>query len=175
MNDRQLYLLLQIYNDAISTISWKYQIKLKEGQKLESYTWYKDLVNLYNIIHSLGIKPRAYITFQINNYKQPTKFSRMVPTIRMLTTMKALEDWEKANAAPVKAKILSEDYLIESSKKYMVDLMRANNIDSEEEFFKDPYLISMLSKCFLIKNPIFMSLLNSGYYSKFGLTRESFV
>jgi hypothetical protein len=89
--------------------------------------------------------------------------------------MKALEDWEKANAAPVKAKILSEDYLIESSKKYMVDLMRANNIDSEEEFFKDPYLISMLSKCFLIKSPVFMSLLNSGYYSKFGLTRESFV
>ena len=174
MNDKQLYLLLQIYNDAISSIGWKYQIKLKEGQKLSSYTWYQDLINLYNIIHSLGVKPRDYVRFQVNNYKQPTKFSRMVPTLRMLTTMKAVEDWERSQGPPIEAKRLSDDYLIETSKKYMSDLMKANNISSEEEFFKDPYLISMLSRAFLVNNPTFMSLLNSGYYTKFGLTRESF-
>lgn len=175
MNDKTLYLLLQIYNDAICSIGWKYQIKLKEGQALSSYSWYNDLVNLYNIIHSLGVKPRDYVGFQVNTYKPPTKFGRKVPTIRMLTSLKAVEAWEKSQAKPVEARIMSDNDLILASKKYMLDLMHANNMSSEEDFFKDPFMLQMVSKSFLASNSTFMSILNSGYYSRFGLTRENLI
>lgn len=175
MTDSQLYLLLQIYNDTVSSISWKYQIRTKPDKLLKEYPWYEDLVNLYNIIHTLGAKPRDYIRVQITHYKQPTKFSRVVPTIRMMTTVKALETWEKSQAKPKEAKRLSNDYLIQASNTYMLGLMKANNLASEEEFFKDPFLISQVSKVFLLVNPIFVRLLEEGYYSRFGLSKENLV
>ena len=173
MTDLQLYLLLQIYNDAVSSISWKYQIKIKQDRPLKEYSWYEDLVNLHEIIHALGVKPRDYIRVQITSYKQPTKFSRVVPTIRMMTTVKAMETWEKSQAKPKEAKRLSAEYLIDASKKYMADLMKANGITEEEEFFKDPFLISQVSKSFLTVSPIFNRLLDEGYYSRFGLSKEN--
>lgn len=173
MTDSQLYLLLQIYNDAVSSISWKYQVRVKQDTPLKEHSWYPDLINLYNMVHSLGAKPRDYIRVQIINYKQPTKFSRVVPTLRMMTTVKAMETWEKSQAKPVEAKRLSVEFLNRASSKYMLDLMKANNLSSEEEFFKDPFLISQVSKSFLYSNPIFNRLLDEGYYSRFGLSRET--
>lgn len=174
MTDSQLYLLLQIYNDAVSALSWKYQIRLKQDKPLKEYSWYEDLQNLYNIIHSLGAKPREYIGVQVNNYKPINKLARAVPTIRMMTSMKAVENWERSKAKPVTAKRLSNEYLIQASQKYMEDLMKANHIPNEEEFFKDPFMIQMVSKIFLVENPVFNRLMDSGYYSRFGLSRENF-
>ena len=175
MLDTQLYLLLDIYNDAVGTVSWKYQIRLKYKKALKNYPWYQDLVNLYNIIHSVGAKPREFIRLQLDNYNRPSKFSRAVPTIKMMTTFKAMEIWENSQKRVAPIPELSKEYLLQVSKKHMENLMRSNNIVSEEEFFKDPYLIQLVSKIFLAESPIVNKLLDEGYYFRLGFTRENLV
>jgi hypothetical protein len=175
MTDSQLYLLLEIYNDVVATISWKHQIRVKPDKPLKSYPWYPDLVNLYNIVHTVGAKPREYIKVQLDNYKQPTKFSRVVPTIRMMTTVKAMETWEKSKEKPKAIPRLSDEYLIDLSIKYMHNLMVANSVPTDEDFFKDPFNLQVVSKSFLKVNPVFNKLLDEGYYSRFGLSREDLV
>ena len=167
--DSQLYLLLQLYNGAVGKVSWNYVVKVSPKKPFKEYPWYKDLVNLYNIIQSNGLKAREYLALQVSSYRRATRFSRVVPSIRMLTTPAALEVWSKSKER-VSAKAPSIDALDRLSEKYMRDLMQMNNLDSTEDFFKDPLLIREVSRDFLRKQPEFNRLLLAGYYKEhFGM------
>jgi hypothetical protein len=167
--DSKLYLLLQLYNGAVGKVSWNYAVKINKKKLFREHPWYDDLVNLYNIIHYNGIKARDYLAVQVSHYRKATRFSRSVPTIRMMTTPAALEVWSKSLERTT-AKPPSFSELVTSSEKYMRDLMQMNNLSSEEEFFKDPLLIREVSRAFLSQHPVFLRLLSEGYYKEhFGL------
>jgi len=167
--DSKLYLLLQLYNGAVGKVSWNYAVKINKKKLFREHPWYDDLVNLYNIIHYNGIKARDYLNVQVTHYRKATRFSRSVPTIRMMTTPAALEVWSKSLERTT-AKPPSFSELVTSSEKYMRDLMQMNNLSSEEEFFKDPLLIREVSRAFLSQHPVFLRLLSEGYYKEhFGL------
>jgi hypothetical protein len=170
--EAKLMSLLDLYNDLLTTNfhirggtqEYKYHRTVKDGKALSEMFFYEDLIHLYSVIVHLGVKPRDYIMYQIKTYKPPTKFSRMTPTIRMLTTPAAIEKWEN-QFVKIKSSMSEEDR-DSLNKEYIETLMRANGISSEEEFFKDPILISQVSKSFLVKNPVFKRLLAEGYYLK---------
>ena len=167
--DSKLYLLLQLYNGAVGKVSWNYAVRLNKNKLFKEHPWYDDLVNLYNIIHYNGIRARDYLSVQVSHYRKATRFSRSVPTIRMMTTPAALEVWSKSLERTV-VKPPSFTELVSISEKYMKDLMHMNNLSSEEDFFKDPLLIREVSRAFLSQHPVFLRLLSEGYYKEhFGL------
>lgn len=167
--ESKLYLLLQLYNGVVGKVSWNYTVKLSGKKLFKDHPWYQDLVNLYNIVVHNNLKARDYIAVQVSHYRRATRFSRVVPSIRMMTTPAALEVWEKS-LARIPAKAPTYDALIKISDQYMKDLMHMNNLASEEDFFKDPLLIREVSRAFLSQHPIFMRLLAEGYYKEyFGL------
>lgn len=169
VTDISLNLLLQLYNNAVGKVGWQYAIRLNGKRPFKEYPWYQDLINLYNILHYNKITPREYLTVQISHYKKATRFSRNVPSIRMMTTPAALEVWAQSQTR-VSAKPPSYDQLIVASTKYMQDLIHMNGLASEEEFFKDPFLIREVSRAFLNQNSTFKRLLSEGYYKEhFGL------
>ena len=167
--DSKLYLLLQLYNGAVGKVSWNYAVKVSKNKLFKDHPWYDDLVNLYNIIHYNGLKARDYLAVQVSHYRKATRFSRTVPSIRMMTTPAALEVWSKSLERTF-AKPPSFAELVNISDKYMRDLMHMNHITSEEDFFKDPLLIREVSRAFLSQHPVFLRLLAEGYYKEhFGL------
>jgi hypothetical protein len=167
--DSKLNILLQIYNSEVGRISWNYTVKVSPKKLFKQHPWYQDLVNLFNIVYHNNLKARDYIHVQVTNYRKATRFSRTVPTIRMMTTPAALEVWEKSQTR-ITAQAPTYPMLIRISEQYMKDLMTMNNIGSEEDFFKDPLLIREVSRAFLSQHPIFMRLLSEGYYkTHFGL------
>lgn len=170
VSEVKLLALLEIYNDLLN-INFKrdmreygYHKTISNNKTLYDMPFYPDLVNLYSIITTLKVKPRDYILYQFKNYRRPTTMSRQVPTLKMLTTPAAIELWEKQFFKPVYA--ISDKDIEESSKKYMLTLMSIHKLTNEEDFFKDPMLISQVAKSFLHKQPIFRKLLAEGYYLK---------
>ena len=181
-SDAKLMALLDLYNDLLSvnyhikggTEEYKYHKKLKEGLPLSSAPFYEDLLRLYSLIVDLKVRPRDYILYQLRLYKPPTKYSYKVPTLRMLTNPAALERWNK-QFIKIQSP-LTESELDAANLEYMQTLMRANGLSSEEEFFKDPILLSQVSKSFLLKNNTFKTLLASGYYLRtFGLQAKDLI
>ena len=167
--ESKLLALLEMYNDLL-IINFKRDLReyghhktVSNNKTLYEMPFYPDLVNLYNIVTTLKVRPRDYIIYQFKNHKQPTTRSRQVPTIKMLTTPAAVELWEKQFNKPILT--ISDKDLEESSRKYMLSLMTIHNV-TEEDFFKDPMLISQVAKSFLHKQPAFRKLLSEGYYLK---------
>ena len=179
ITESKLLALLDLYNDLLSTNfhlrggteEWRHQRNIPKDKTLYDTPFYPDLVNLYSIILTLKVKPREYIMFQIKNYKPPTKMSRLNPTIRMLTTPAAVERWENQFVRPLRT--TSDEESDRVSRSYMLSLMEANGIQTEDEFYRDPILISQISKSFLAKQPEFQKLVSTGYFLKtFGMAAK---
>lgn len=172
VTESKLLALLDLYNDLLTTNfhirggteEYKYHKSIPSNKSLYDTYFYQDLLNLYSIITNLKVRPLSYIMFQIKNYRPPTNMSRHSPTLKMLTTPAAVEKWENQFATPKHAISEADNDAVNAA--YLKTLCQANGIEDENEIYKDPILISQISKSFLLKQPIFKKLLTEGYYWK---------
>lgn len=162
--NKRLQFLLQLYNEQVSLIDKKLQLRAKKEAKLEENNFYPELVILNNTITTLKAKPRDYISYQFRIYKKSHFSARKFPSIRMISSSKSAERWiahlSKTNNAP------DIESLLNHSRQTMQDLMKSNAIGSEREFFEVPFFVSEMAPVFLKQNETFQQLVKEGYYEK---------
>jgi hypothetical protein len=161
-------LIAQIYNDCASKIDpFRYRLNLKGD--FTKKPWYNDLVKLIRLMVNIGVKPRTYIHAQFVEYRKPMFKARRVPTIRMMTTPSGIDRYNRycEEIASIKDfNIISKEEMDEFSQRQMEKFIQQLNIPSEEDFFKDLYLLTQLSRSFVKNHPIFKKLVREGYYQK---------
>ena len=169
ISNSDVALIANVYNDIVGRIDpFKYRLDMRGDFTKKS--WYNDVVQLIRTMAGVGAKPRIYIQAQITEYRKPMFRARQLPTIRMMASPAGIDRYNKycaeRNSPSIKPYVVSEEDMINMSKTQMDFLMKRLNIDSEEQFFKDIYLVNQLSKVFVKKHPVFQKLSEEGYYYK---------
>jgi hypothetical protein len=124
---------------------------------------------MIRIMANIGAKPRIYIQAQISEYRKPIYKARQVPTLKMMSTPSGIDRYNKYCNEKNNIKdfnVISKEEMDDFSKRKMEEIIYRLNIKSEEDFFKDIYLISQLSHSFVKEHPIFKKLVAEGYYQK---------
>jgi hypothetical protein len=176
ITETDVALVASLFNDCIAKIDpFRFQLDLRGDFTMKP--WYKELVTLIRLMNKIEAKPRLYIQAQITEYRKPCKSSREVPTIKMMTTPAGVDRYqrylERMGMTPVKYYKISHEEMADFSKTQMEAIMKRLNIPSEQEFFKDPYLVAQLSKSYVKDNPVFQELAASGFYQKkFGIAPD---
>ena len=172
-------LIAGIYNDCIGLVYSPFSKSiLKMGKILDDDKTRPDLIGLCRIIASLNCSPREYIMAQIQEYKKPIKKGRLTPTLKMMVSPSGIDRWnrhveKKLGPGTHTGRIPCSFDWYTYSKDMMKKVMEANGIKSEKEYFMDPYLLSHLSRQFLMNNETFRALVDEGFYQKtFGMTVE---
>lgn len=172
ISESDLVLLASIYNECLSSID-PYRYKLVFSIGFKEKTWYKSLLELYRVINKLNAKPREYIQAQLSEYKQPIKQSRRVPTIKMMTTEEGIERYNsyigKRGRIPSTVRTVKAN-LMEFADSALHKMMVTYKLQTEQDVFKDPFLMRQLPRDFVKKHPDFRELCSSHYYEKeFGM------
>ena len=167
----ELFSFVSIHNTIISaTHPFKYMLKVrKDITDVVKVDWFKDAVILLQLIKQLKVSPRTYILSQISMYKKPNRKAREVPTLKMMSSQKGIERYEEYLRHVKQATsvyVLTDTDMDMFSDKKMKTLMAAYDIESTEEFFRDVFLSSQLSRHFILNHPVYNSLKQSGFYKK---------
>ena len=176
---KDIYDTVNYYNDCAIVAGFPYnKIRLKVGKPLKSYSWYPDVTSLTRLISSLEAKPKDFITAQFIYYKKKHSKGREIPSFKTMITPAAIEKWHKYMIAQGKETPAYERISREEMDKFntmrMKHLISQYKIEKEEDFFKDPLLISQLSKSFVEKFETYNMLVESGYYKNvFGIDPEN--
>lgn len=162
---------LSIHNSAVSIKHpYKYMLKIRKSiDTLENVDWYKDAVILIQLTKQLNVPIRTYIIAQISRYRKPNKKSREVPTIKMMYSEKGIEryfEYVRSVKQASDVHVLTEEEKDAFSLKKLNTLMIAYDVASVEDFFKDMFLSSQLSRHFILNHPVYISLRDSGFYKK---------
>lgn len=173
ISETDIALIAHIYNDCLERIDpFKYRLSL--DKTFTKKPWYKDMFNLVRVITSIDAKPREYIQAQISEYVKPIKRSREIPTIRMMASPSGIDRYKRY--CKRHGKLPSNDMRITSkelavfSSHQLSKVLKTNNL-TEEQFFKDPYLIAQLSRVFVENHPVFRHYEEMGFYKKaFGVS-----
>lgn len=169
ISNSDVALIANVYNDIVGRIDpFRYQLDMRGDFTKKS--WYNDIIQLIRHMAGIGAKPRIYIQAQITEYRKPMFKSRQLPTIRQMASPAGIDRYnrycEERNTPSIKPYVVSEEDMITMSKIQMDFLMKRLNIDSEEKFFKDMYLVTQLSSIFIKNHPIFQQLVKEDYYLK---------
>jgi len=173
--------LISFYNDCATVMGFPYKgIRPKGTKPLKDHPWYKDAFQLVRIINKMGAKPRDFIMAQFHYFKKvklKRVNSRDIPTLHTMLEPSAVDKWRNylqyiGKELPLAKKITKEEMKMFNIKR-MRHLMDKYNIKDEEDFFKDPILISQLSKTFVESHESFNKLVSDQYYEKkFGMKLE---
>ena len=191
--ESDVVLLANIYNECLAKID-PFRYNLKFTKDFKKKPWYKDLIALYRLIVKIGAKPREYIQAQVSEYRPAISKGRKVPTIRMMVSpegVKRYRDYlyrhDKAPLQPLdreafnvprpsyqqrkepcvvesRPKIVVKANLAEDAPARMKRLMTVFHINSEQDFFKDPFLIKQLPRSFVVAHPAYKELCGAHYY-----------
>ena len=175
ISEVDIALVANLYNDCIAKIDpFRFNLDLRGDFTLKP--WCKDIITLIRVMKKVGAKPRTYIQAQVVEYRKPCKSARNIPTIKMMCSPAGIDRYDRfcdrmgMNQKPVH--IITQTDLEDYSGIQMNDTMERLNI-CEDDFFKDPYLVSQLSQGFVRKHPSFIKLESEGFYKKkFGITGE---
>jgi hypothetical protein len=168
--EERLVILLDYYNLFVDRISPIKKLRPRKNIPFSENYYYDDLKKLEYVIKVLNTTPQKYLEFQFRKWRAPFRLARQFPALSYLSSPVAIEKYIRS-LGPSEENLVDNLAMLTFSAKHMQDLMSANNISSEEEFFKDPLFLSEVSEEFLSSNETFMELLNSGYYENtFGLT-----
>lgn len=179
ITSKDIYDTVNYYNDCAVVAGYPYnKIKLKVGKPLKDYSWYGDVTSLTRLICSLEAKPKDFITAQFLYYKKGHSKGREIPAFKTMLAPAAIEKWhrymqEQGKETPAYEKISKEE-MNKFNKMRMQHLIKQYNIQKEDDFFKDPVLISQLSRSFVEQFETYNTLVESGYYKNvFGLDIET--
>lgn len=168
ISETDVALVANIYNDCVSKLDpFRYHLNLKGD--FTKKPWYNDIVKMIRLITNIGAQPRTYIQAQISEYRKPMYKARLIPTLRMMTTPSGIDRYNKycqERGGIKEVNTISQEEMNEFSQKQMEEIIYRLNIKSEEEFFKDVYLITQLSREFVKNNPVFKKLVAEGYYQQ---------
>lgn len=191
--ESDVVLLANIYNECLAKFD-PFRYNLRFTKDFNKKPLYKDLIALYRLITKIGAKPREYIQAQVSEYRPAISKSRKVPTVRMMVSpegVKRYRDYlykhDKAPLQPldkeafnvprlshskyieelvIKPPKIIKANLTEDAPSRMRRLMAIFDIQSEQDFFKDPYLIKQLPHSYVAEHPAYKELCASRYYEK---------
>jgi hypothetical protein len=179
VTSKDIYDTVSFYNDCAVVAGFPYsKIHMKFGKSLKDYNWYGDVISLTRLICSLEAKPKEFITAQFLYYKKNHSKGREIPSFKTMITPAAIEKWHKymqelGKETPAYERISKEE-MDKFNTLRMKHLIKQYNIQKEEDFFKDPLLISQLSRSFIEKFETYNTLVETGYYkTNFGIDVET--
>jgi hypothetical protein len=169
ISNSDVALIANVYNDIVGRIDpFRYRLDMRGD--FTKKLWYNDVVQLIRLMTGIGAKPRIYIQAQITEYRKPMFKSRQLPTIRQMASPAGIDRYnkycEERNTPTIKPYVVTEADMMSMSKIQMDHLMKRLNIETEELFFKDIYLVNQLSRVFVKKHPVFQQLVKENYYLK---------
>jgi len=194
VSENDLVLLATIYNECLAKID-PFRYNLKFTSDFKSKPWYKDLFCLYRLITILDAKPREYIQAQIAEYRPALKKGRKVPTIKMMVSPSGVQRYydylykhdraplrqidldsfkvaafkTSSHSAPKLPKVVKANTM-EDAPSRLHRLMGVFHIETEQDFFKDPFLIKQLPREYVTTHPVYKELCANHYYEQtFGL------
>lgn len=176
ISESEVYMIANIYNDFANKLCPHDALYM--GKDFSKQSWYNDIIKLIRIMDQVKAKPRLYIQAQFAEYKKPVRKGRNFPTIGMMCTPAGVERYESfmTKNKRVESHILSSDEVNDFSINQMRSIMERLHIATEEDFFKDPYLISQLAKTYVKHHPAFQKLVSERFYqTRYKLDPESLV
>lgn len=147
----------------------KHYIKYK-SKNFKKHRHYGDAIKLYRFMSKLELKPREYLNVQFTYYKKEKKhpYCRPVPSLKNLSSPVSFKRWKQwlidNRQEDMPSIVLTDIELQAYEEAYLLDMLKAWNIPSEIELFKDIVLARSLPIDFLEKRATFRELVEAEYY-----------